>query len=381
MMRLARLTALLVAVLVLTARPARALPTMIRLGYTGCVACHYAPQGGGPLNPYGRSIDEAQSLRAGEYRPLDNSVVRALSWNGRIAQDLRVVFPMQRAWASHEPASAVFRPRLQYRNYTELPLGFAVHVGLTGEPDAIDRPTLAYEPASRATTPVVNVALLRYRASPQFEIAAGRDQLPSGVNLPELSLFARERNRLGYYDSPAQIKADWSGGRYRVVPFVYAPGGNEVDGVRESGGGALAELDPIGNQRAVVGINILRGTARDGGRRVVGAHARLGFGSWGILAEHDVTDRDRTGIGSFRQHTSFGQVFWAAKEWLVASGGAERLQVAAPFAERVNAGRVELTARLTAAATAGVAARIQRDELTRRVSRSLAFQLVLKTVY
>jgi hypothetical protein len=74
-------------------------------------------------------------------------------------------------------------------------------------------------------------------------------------------------------------------------------------------------------------------------------------------------------------------VFWAAREWLVASAGGERLWVEAPFAERVNAGRVELTARLTAAATLGVAARVQRDELTRRVSRSLTVQVALKTVY
>ena len=50
--------ALLVALgLVVRASPATALPSMIRLGYPGCASCHYAPQGGGPLNPYGRAID------------------------------------------------------------------------------------------------------------------------------------------------------------------------------------------------------------------------------------------------------------------------------------------------------------------------------------
>jgi hypothetical protein len=44
---------------------------MVRLGYPTCASCHVSPQGGGPLNVYGRGIDEAQSLRAGEYRPGD----------------------------------------------------------------------------------------------------------------------------------------------------------------------------------------------------------------------------------------------------------------------------------------------------------------------
>ena len=382
MIRVARLAVLAAATVVLAPHPALALPAMIRLGYTGCGACHYAPQGGGPLTPYGRSIDEAQSLRGGEYRPRDNDWVRRLSWNGRVAQDLRVVFPMQRAWTAHQPSSGAIRPRLQYRNYTELPLKLAVQVGITAEPAAIPRPSLTYEPLSESSTPVVNVALLRYRPSPQFEVAAGRDQLPSGVNVPDLALFVRQRNRLGYYDSPAQIKADWSAGRARVVPYVFSPGGNEAEGFDESGAGTLFEIDPLGNQHAVIGLNVLSGTASIGSRRMIGAHARLGFGQWGVLAEHDVTDRESPQQPApFRQHASFAQVFWAAREWLVAAGGGERLRVQDPFPERIDAARIDLTARLTSTATIGVATRVQRDQLTRKVSTSVAVQLAVKTVY
>ena len=382
MSRTVRLAILMVAGLALAPHPSAALPTMIRLGYTGCGACHYAPQGGGPLTPYGRSIDEAQSSRAGEYRPRDNAWVRALSWNGRIAQDLRAVFPMQRAWTAHQLPSGAIRPTLQYRNYTELPLKLAVHVGITAESEAIPRPNLSYEPPSGASSPVVNVALLRYRPSQQFEIAAGCDQLPSGVNLPDLGLFVRQRNRLGYYESPTQIKADWTVGRARVVNYAFSPGGNEADAGRESGAGTLFEIDPIGNRHALVGVNVLRGTGSDGSRRMIGAHARLGFGAWGMLAEHDLTDRESAeSIGQFRQHSSFAQVFWAAREWLVAAGGAERLRVQEPFPERINAARVDLTARLTSTATIGVGTRVQRDQLTRRVFTSVTVQLALKTVY
>ena len=50
----------------LAARSAQAYPNMIRLGYTSCATCHVSPQGGGVLTRYGRGIDYAQTIRAGE---------------------------------------------------------------------------------------------------------------------------------------------------------------------------------------------------------------------------------------------------------------------------------------------------------------------------
>ena len=67
--------------------PALASPSMIRLGYTNCSACHFTPQGGGLLTDYGKSIDEAQSLRAGEYEPPTTSTesVRFVEFDGPYA--------------------------------------------------------------------------------------------------------------------------------------------------------------------------------------------------------------------------------------------------------------------------------------------------------
>src|SRR5438477_7466150 len=104
--------------------PANALPTMIRLGYVNCAACHVAPQGGGLLNGYGRGIDEAQSLRGGEYSPSENSFANALSWGGRITQDLRLVGQQTISTSTGQPSVGVLRSRFMYRNATELGGGF-----------------------------------------------------------------------------------------------------------------------------------------------------------------------------------------------------------------------------------------------------------------
>ena len=44
---------------------------------------------------------------------------------------------------------------------------------------------------------------------------------------------------------------------------------------------------------AILGVNLLRGTASAEDRLLIGPYARLGFGKWGILAEHDYYESHR----------------------------------------------------------------------------------------
>lgn len=358
---------------ILVSAPASALPTMIRLGYTDCASCHIAAQGGGPLNAYGRGIDLAQSLRGGDYQS---------SGDRRLVQEVRLVLEERGTWAQGEPGANFFRPRLIYRNVTSISKAFRISATVTGEGTDAPRPELGYDPAARSSAVFVNTALVHYRPRQTLEFAAGRDQLPSGINVPDLVPYIKSRNRLGYYDAPTQLKMFWGGKRYHVTPYVYAPGGNEAPGDRESGAGSLAEFDLLGHQRSIVGATIQRGTALNGDRRTVGAYARLGFGQWGVLAEHDITDRTRTGLplAAFSQTATYGQVFWAVREWLVASGIGERLRVEAPFAQHLVAGKLEVAARLTSQATISVGTRFERNLLTRRMTKSVVLLTAFKTV-
>jgi hypothetical protein len=205
--------------------------------------------------------------------------------------------------------------------------------------------------------------------------------LPSGINIPDQGIAIKARNRMGYYDAPAQVKLFVTGKRYQVAPFLYTPSGNDPTGEAEKGAGALAEFDLLGKGRTVVGTSAAHGVAVNGTRSMVGGYARLGFGSWGILAEHDVTDRTRlTVLDSFRQQATYAQLFWAMREWLVASAIGERLTVQQPFAERLASGKIDLSARLTSGASVGVSAKVQRSLLTNQTSTSVMLQAAFKTV-
>jgi hypothetical protein len=144
----------------------------------------------------------------------------------------------------------------------------------------------------------------------------------------------------------------------------------------------LAEIDVAGHGKTVVGISVARGVADSGERRTVGGYARLGFGAWGLLAAHDVTDRNRPALtpSPFQQQATYAHLFWAMREWLVASAIAERLTVQQPFAERYAAGKLELNARLTSQATIGVSGRVQRNLLTNELANSIVLQAAFKTV-
>jgi hypothetical protein len=366
--------ALLVLVI---SRPASALPTMIRLGYHECAACHIAPQGGGPLTPYGKSIDQAQSLRAGEYRPSQKPLLAGLGLQGRVTEDVRFAASGQYATNGGRTLTTLW-PRLAYRNVTSLSgrvsAAATVTLQTSHESGSLNRASAPSRP------PVfVNTALVHYRAAKSLTLAAGRDQLPSGVNVPDLGAFIHSRNERGDAAAPVQLKAHWSGPRWLLSPFVFRFG-READDAHEKGTGVLAEADVLGKRTTVVGMTWLRAAGARGERRVMGVHTRLGFGRWGVLVEHDRTDRLRAEWSRpARQHASYAQVFWAVREWLVASAIAERLNVVAPNPERLAAGKLELNARLTNQASVGVSARLQHDALINRTSRSLALQVAIKS--
>ena len=354
---------------------------MVRIGYNECASCHLSPQGGGPLNAYGRGIDKAQSLAAGGYQPSEAGFVRALNLDGRITHDLRAVMQGQARWvgASEGPApsgpascTGTFGPRPRVspvgRGHRRRRKGAPAH-GELRPPHQPIRPLREHR-----ARPLSNREDLGARGGPRPAPERRQRARP----LP----YIKSRNRLGYYDAPTQVKMFWWSRRHAFTPFLYGPGGNEAPGERESGGGWLYEFDPIGEQRAKLGVTFLQGTSGNGGRRMAGAYARLGFGKWGILAEHDVTDRTRNvpDSVSFRQNATYGQVFWATREWLVASLIGERLHVAPPFAQHLMAGRFEIAARLTNQATLVANTRIERNMTTGRLSKSVGFQLALKTI-
>jgi hypothetical protein len=368
----------------LAALPTYGLPTMVRLGYTNCVSCHLTPQGGGLLNEYGRGIDEAQSLRAGDYVVNDKEPTSALTFGGHLDQDFRVMLSDAFTRKPGGDYSSAFRSRFYYRTVTTLSKGFRFTATAAGENEPSPRRNLKYDPAIVPSEAFLPTALVQYRPKDGIEVAVGRDQLPMGIYTGDLATLIRSRNRYGYYDTPLQAKVFFWSKRWQLVPYAFAPRGGSIDQVRERGGGVLAEYDLFGKGRTIVGLNVLRGLDSLEHRTLSGIYTRLGFGAWGILAEHDLTFRSQSSVAEYRrfnQSTSYVQVFRAFREWLVASAIVERLNVQTPFDERLLAGRGELVARLSPNFTLGARIGAQYDRVTGRAAPVFTVQMAWKTVH
>jgi hypothetical protein len=345
-------------------------PTMIRLGYTDCATCHVSPQGGGLLTAYGKGIDAAQSLRVYEVQPDDTDLRNVLF-------DLRLVLGSQltnssAGGAASSTVRAQARGSLRFAERSRFNYSF----GLENPALTTARPAATL--GDRVNV-VVTKAVWDYRLSGSIRLVTGRDEMPSGIGLPDPQAFIRTASDSGDTAYPTQLKAFIATHRLQITPYAFGPGGDEVPSMRQHGAGVVGGVDAW-KQHAIVGMSMRKsiGTAFD--RDSVGAFARLGFGRWGVLTEHDLTSRTSAGTPAASDASYLAghtQLFFAAKEWLVTSAAFE--DIVAPLqARRTNRLTLGVQTRLSDKMTVVVNA---RDVFTAAAGRqrSLSAQLALKS--
>jgi hypothetical protein len=318
-MKLFRLIGGVLLCAVIQVTPALASPTMIRLGYADCSACHVSPQGGGLLTSYGRGVDVAQSARAREIPPSDADTRRYL-------YDVRFVVVGQdaRALSSHtNTMSSTFQ--VQLRN--SLRLNDRNRLTYTLGVSGATLPTASTHTVGSVDV-IVPKAIWEFRPKEGIELSVGREELPTGLGLPDPQTYMRKGTDPGTTAYPTQIKAFIYTHRLQLAPFVFGPGGDEDPRLQQYGVGTLAGVD-VWKHRAIVGVSLVDSRSAAFDRRSVGAYTRLGFGRWGIMAQHEMTGRSSTAANPATTQYIAGhtQLFFAATEWLVTSLGAEELAV------------------------------------------------------
>ena len=304
---------------------AAALPTMIRLGYTDCATCHVSPQGGGLLTTYGKGIDAAQSFLQRDLPPDERQ--------RRLLYDVRFVTGGSLRSSAQAPDLARLN---SFRMVMRGMVTMSSHTRVSYEA-GVDTPPLTRMPASagRTANAVIGKALLAYRPRNGVEVAAGRDALPNGLGLPDTQRYMeRQHDPLGT-GLPTQVKAFLWTDRLQVTPYVFGPGFDEAGPRRQRGAGVVGGVD-VWKRHAVLGMSARMSQSDAADRRSIGAFARLGFGRWGILAEHDVTSRvtARDAMPEAQYVTGYTQLFVAPVEWFVTSLVVDNVVSTGPGAKR-----------------------------------------------
>jgi len=294
-------------------RPGAAYPNMIRLGYAQCSACHVSPQGGGVLNRYGRGIDFAQTIRAGE--PPDADLPKDAFV--RFGYDIRAQLGVDR-----EPGSAA-----------EYGLSTSMRTAIALSPQqqvvyafSVRSPSLTTTRTMGATSLGMSRLYWMYQPKEGVALVVGRDELPSGLGLPGANSFYRSVNNPSSSSTPTQVKLFWWNKRWEVATYGYGPDGNEAQPQFEArGGGAIVGMN-VWKERAVVGLTTRVSTSDAFDRRNAGLFARVGLTEHvGFLIEHDVTERT-LGTGSHLTHfAGHAEVFFVPINWLQTSLAAEHM--------------------------------------------------------
>jgi hypothetical protein len=349
---------------------ATASPTMVRLGYARCSTCHLAPQGAGLLTDYGKGIDEAQSLRAGEYELPDQTKPRILRY------DLRL---LTSGYSTTAPPSGE-RPtppswfRSYFRNSTAL-----------GSHNRIASTVLLEAPQGDVdrlwtSKPIVDAAAAwEYQPSSHFTLAVARDRLPRGVELGETRTILQDGADGDRF--PTQLKGFFTSNRVQVTTYAYAPGSASATDRRARGAGVLGEMQFFSNH-LVLGASLRRALSETVTRQTVGSYVRFGVGKWGMLAEHELTQQTAAAGLDVppRRYAGYSQFFFAPKEWLVTSLIGEQSVEPGALQARMFRWRPELQARLTPYVTVTASARNDFAPSRGGTSRMYLVQVSVKTV-
>jgi len=360
---------LLFACLVVFSGNASASPTMIRLGYARCGACHLAPLGAGLLTDYGKGIDDAQSLRRKEYQPPDPTQSPWFRYDGRF---LASGYATTANDAGGRPT-----PPAWLRSYfrTSTALGARHRIAATAY---LESPAGDIERFLDSRPTVDVLAAYEYEPSDVVTLAVARDRLPRGVELGETRTILQSTDDERF---PTQVRAYVGNERVLVTGYGYGPG-SETAWTREAyGAGALGEVQFFGNH-VVVGASARREFRHTFDSNTWGAYARLGFGSWGILAEHEYSDRwsEADGLLMTDRYLGYTQLFVAAREWLVTSVIAEQARDTTASHVWAIRWRPEVQARLSSNFTITASVRTDWRRGTAGAARIYLIQAAIKTV-
>lgn len=277
----------------LVSTKAMSYPHYIRLGYVSCTGCHYAPEGGGLLTPYGQGIAQTFSLPGGELQRSEAGTIKKfLTANGKLHHSIQARYMgLQREKKVNNKRQRFFPMQFDYLNQVDWSSNIRHEIVLAVAPSSASNPTNQDTQTQNNFSDRLYFRSLKleWKINKYWRLAAGQDNLPLGLRLIDHTAYIRERNRLGVTDVPTQLQLSFDSSKLRVQSALFAPNNNDLKYNRETGAMALAEYSPF--KGLALGLQGLLAEGKTIDRKLVGALVRAGTEDFSILGELDFTRR------------------------------------------------------------------------------------------
>lgn len=329
--------ALISFLLIIVYSNAYAYPNMIRHGYFNCMGCHFAPEGGSVLTPYGKGISQAMSFQGGDYAPSESKLVKALTWDGRIHNAVQIRgMGIRRGVPVAGKQYRFFPMQTDFINQVDWAQGLRHEIVLAGAPNTARRRGVDENTNSKSSFSdrlYFRTLKLEWMFMKGKKIAVGQDALPMGLGLVDHTAYVRERNRLGVTDVPMQFQFFSVGVDWQNAISFFLPNQSDLKNNREKGLMAKTEYAPVRN----LGIG-LQGLVSEGvslNRKLIGATIRWGIPLASIMVESNYTQRHIIGTDVvFPQWTNYLELSCFTKDYLKIFSHFQALTVSDPFFER-----------------------------------------------
>ncbi len=255
---------------------ALAFPEMVRHGYANCITCHVAPDGGGVLTAYGRSLSrEVLSTWGAEGEERFAYLVSPPEWLS-LGGDIRTVQTYYSS-ATRERARLIFM---------QADLEAAAKI----EKWTIDASLGRQEPTSTnasGSNLLSRRHYLSYRPTDNLSLRAGRFNIPYGINLPDHYVSVKRGLRWDEGSESYNLEGAYLGENYDF--FLTGTLGRPDDKTLNRDQGFALRGSHFLNEKFKIGGSYFYGSSPLGKRHVVGPYAILGFTSdLFLLAEVDL---------------------------------------------------------------------------------------------
>jgi hypothetical protein len=312
-----------------------AYPSMNRHGYTNCVGCHYAPQGGGLLTAYGKSIAKAFSMPGGDYK--QSELKKAISFNGSWEQALQfrlanlrketetVTFPMQ--------GDFLAGAKVGQRGFLNATLAKLPERG---------KGTTTNQESGFFTEYLVRSLGYVHPIDNNFTVQLERGRLPLGLNIEDHSTFIKRRNKNDTTDLVSRLAFLRQDKISLSEIHLFAPSGQEKEGNEEWG--ALGKYEWYAFKHIFIGGQLLYGKTDGIERDLQGFFSRGSiFKDIGWLAEINRTGRKIEGNPeTVNQWTSYVKLSYFLRDWLELYGTKEKVELDKSFESESNSSSLGL---------------------------------------